>query len=90
MFKSWLVIVGIGAWLVGCAQFQDTVGCYTHADWRLGYDHNFRDSSFSGSYIDEYHGNPKNHTASSFSGKEGDEDRIATDVTLRFSPGACK
>jgi hypothetical protein len=65
------------------------VGCYTHADGRLGYAHNFGDpdggSVSSGTGHGDYGRNSfKINQADQFS-----EDRIDMDVTLRFSPGAC-
>lgn len=75
----------------GCAQFRDTVGCYAHTDLKLGYAHNFGDSSGGGlsGNLDPAHGN---HGASSFRLNQADqfsEDRIETDVTVRFAPGSC-
>ena len=83
-----ILIVIVAAAFVGCQHFKDTVGCYTHTDLRLGYDHSFGDSNFSGSGGDA-HGTPKNHDRVQFSGDSFSEDRIEADVTVRFAPGSC-
>ncbi len=90
MFRAWLVIVALGAGLVGCAQFRDTVGCYSGAEFGLGYEHNFGSNDFGGSFSDDAHGNPKNHGGTSFGGNAFEKDRIETDVRVSFAPGACQ
>ena len=91
MFK-WLFIVAVGASLVGCAQFRDTVGCYAHTDATLGFVHQFGDSSGGGlsGVLDPAHGNHGASTIQLDQADEFSENILKTEFTVRFAPGSCK
>ena len=91
-----LFILAIGAGLVGCAQFRDTVGCYTHTDVRFGFVEQFGDPKGGGlsgetKTISE-HPSHGGISTSNFRLDRPDSyanETFLTDVTLRFGPGAC-
>lgn len=90
-----LFAIIIALCLMGCQQFQNTVGCYSETEFGIGYERQFGDSSIDGRYASDFsgHGNPKNHSGSSsgsFSGDSFSEDRVATEVRIHFKPGACE
>ena len=78
--------------LFGCAQFQDTIGCYTHTDATLGYVHQFGDSSSSGinGTLAPEHGRFGESTFSIDRPDEFSENILKTELTFRFGPGACQ
>lgn len=90
--SGWLVVVAFWASLVGCAQFQDTVGCYAHTDATLGYVHQFGDSTgggLSGTLAPE-HGNFGSSTFRYDQPDQFSENILKTELTVRFAPGSCK
>ena len=82
-----LAIALFAACSVACAQWNQTVGCYSETELALGYDHSFTDSSFNSAGGDD-HGNEQNHLGG-ISGEAFSEDRIGVGATIHFKPGAC-
>ena len=84
-------IAMLAASLMGCEHFQNTVGCYAHTDFTMGYAHQFGDPSGGGisGVLAPEHGNFGESTFRIDRPDQYAEDRIDTEVTLRFAPGSC-
>ena len=92
---KYAIVILAAVFFLGCAQFQNTVGCYSELELGLGYDHQFGDSDFEGWFLggSYAHGNPSIHSpvgSGEFSGNSFSEDRIGTEVRVHFMPGACQ
>lgn len=89
--RALILVIGAAVFM-GCAQFQDTVGCYAHTDATMGYVHQFGDSSgggISGTLAPE-HGGFGESTFRIDRPDQYSENILKTELTFRFAPGSCK